>query len=133
MPQDESKDIVLPLYFALRAKGLGGIAIATRSTLDLVEILRACVEAPEEHVRSGLVINYPPVGLAGQGVRIRLSKRRPKNAWVAVNYRDHWFYIDESDQYTKGVFRGTSVLWKVSIATAAQQQPAPVLTVPVSR
>jgi hypothetical protein len=133
MPEDESKDIVLPLLFALRGKELGGIAITTRSTADLVQILSASVEVPEEHAQSGLAISYPPVGLAGQDVRIRLSRGRPNNGWVAVKYRGFWFYIDEIDQRTKLVFRVTSIIWNVSIATAARQQPAPVLTVPVSR
>ena len=43
MPTDESKDIVLPIYFAVKGQDLDGIAISTRSTFDLIEILRAAI------------------------------------------------------------------------------------------
>jgi len=40
---------------------------------------------------------------------------------VRVEYRDSWFYIDETDQPTKQVFRLTSALWAAGIAKATQQ------------
>ncbi len=49
LPADESKDIVLPVYFAVNGRELGGIGISTRSTSDLIEILRAAIEIPQEH------------------------------------------------------------------------------------
>ena len=36
MPADESKDFVIPAYFAVKTKKFWGIAITTRSTLDLI-------------------------------------------------------------------------------------------------
>jgi hypothetical protein len=133
LPEDESEDVIVPVGFALRADEVDAIGITTRSTLDLIEILRATVQVPEEHAREGLAISYPRVGLPGEGVRISSSAKRPKNAWLAVEYRDYWFSIEESDQVTKALFRTTSTLWKASIAGGAGNQTAPVLTVPVSR
>ncbi len=66
LPADESKDIVLPVYFTVNGKELGGIGISTRSTSDLIEILRAAIEIPQEHNHTGLAVNYPPMGLAGK-------------------------------------------------------------------
>jgi len=45
----------------------------------------------------------------------------------------YWFYIEETDQPSKRAFTMTSIMWRASIAAAADQQPAPILTVPVSR
>jgi len=132
-PEEPSKDIVIPVRFALAAEKVDAIGISTRSTLDLIEILRATVQVPEEHAEAGLAISYPPAGLAGQGVRIPSSPKRPETAWLAVKYRDYWFSIEESDLITKQFFRFTSTLWKATIAGGAGQQIAPVLTVPVSR
>lgn len=132
-PEDTSKDLVIPVRFALAAEEVDAIGISTRSTLDLIEILRATIQIPEEHDRKGLAVAYPSVGLLGQGVRICSSGKRPENAWLAVKYRDYWFFIEESDLITKRLFRFTSMLWQVSIAGGTGQQSAPVLTVPVSR
>jgi hypothetical protein len=133
MPQDESKDIVLPVYFAVKGQGLGAVAISTRSTFDLIEILRAAVEVPQEHADAGLAIKYPKLGLAGQNLRIRASQYKPAQAAVVVKHRGYWFYIHDADLRTKLYYLMVRTLWSVSIATASDQKAAPVLTIPVSR
>jgi hypothetical protein len=134
LPADDSKDIVLPVYFAVNARELGGIGISTRSTADLIEILRAAIEIPPAHNRPGLTVNYPPRGLAGKDIIIHSSKDKPKTASLAVKYRGHWFYIEETDQPTKLFFRSMSLFWSVSIASSADAKTAaPVLTIPVSK
>ena len=133
MPTDESKNIILPVYFALKGRALGGIGISTRSTADLIEILKAAIELPQEHDSAGLTINYPPMGLAGKDIHIRSSIDKPKTASLAVKYRGYWFYIDETDLPTKQFFRALRLFWSVSIANSADQMTAPVLTIPVSK
>ena len=133
MPTDESKVIVIPAYFAVKTRKVWGIGITTRSTLDLIEIFRAAIEVPQEHALEGLTINYPPMGWPGRGIRIISSTMKPKNMSVAVKYRGYWFHIDETDQRTKAFFRALRAYWSVSIAAAADQKAAPVLTLPVSR
>ncbi len=132
-PENKGQDIIIPVYFALRGKEWAGIGITTRAPAELVDIMSACVHVPEEHIQSGVAITYPPLGLAGQGIQIRNSKGRPGKAWVAVKYRGYWFYIDETDQPTKRAFGAVSTMWQSSIAAGAEQQPAPILTLPVSR
>jgi len=133
MPTEESKDIVLPVYFAVKGRELDGIAMSTRSTFDLIEIIRAAIEIPQEHASAGLAIYYPTMGLAGKNIRIHASKDKPKRAAVAVKHRGYWFYIDETDMHTKLFYDMVRTLWSVSIATTADQRAAPVLTIPVSQ
>jgi len=128
-----SMPIVLPVYHAIEEPESGGIAINTGSIYDLIEVLSASIAVSEAHRKSGLAIEYPPPGLAGQEVRILRADQRPANASVAVKYRQSWFYIDETDQSTKLMFRVLRTLWKDRISSTAQLQPAPVLTIPVSR
>lgn len=132
IPAEETEDIVIPAYFAVKTRKMWGIGITTRSTMDVVEILRAAVEVPQEHARAGLAVMYPPVGLPGQGIRIIASKEKPKNLSLAVTHRGYWFYIDEADQCTKAVFRVLRALWSFSISRAVGQRDAPVLTIPVN-
>jgi hypothetical protein len=133
MPTDESKDIVLPVYFAVEGKKLSGVAISTRSTFDLIQILRADVEIPQEHASAGVAISYPAMGPAGKDIGIHASKDKPERAAVAVRYRGYWFYIDETDANTKLFYLTVRALWSASIAAAADQRARPVLTIPVSR
>jgi hypothetical protein len=133
MPKDESEDIILPIYFSVKRKGLDGIAISTRSTVDLIHILTASIKIPQEHADAGMTINYPPVSLAGKNIYIHSSKEKPDQAAVAVKYRGYWFYIDDTDIQTKMFYRDLRSIWALSIATAADQGVAPVLTIPVSK
>ena len=133
MPTDESKEIVIPAYFAVKTRKVWGIGITTRSTYDLIEIFSAAVEAPQEHALKGLTINPLPMGLPGRGIRIRSATKKPENMSLAVKYRGYWFYIDETDQPTKAFFRALRAYWSVSISAAADHRAAPVLTLPVSR
>ncbi|MGD8616098.1 MAG: hypothetical protein PVI91_10585 [Gammaproteobacteria bacterium] len=133
-PQNRSSQIVLPVSLAVLGRNTGGIAIITRSILNLLEILSAAIEVPEKDQADGITASFPSPGLAGQELRIRYAKTRPKHASVAVEYRSGWFYIDERDQATKQFFRLLSALLSVAIAeSTATGTAAPVLTVPVSR
>jgi hypothetical protein len=133
MPDNASEDVVIPVYFAVKEGQSDGIGISTRSTYDLIEILRAAIEVPQAHADAGLAMQYPAQGLSGETIRIRSSKRKPRHASVAVRYRRHWFYIDETDMHTKRFYDLVRTLWSVSISAAADLKAAPVLTIPVSR
>lgn len=132
-PSDPSARVILPVAHALDEHDSRGLGITTRSVGDLVEILSAAVDVPEEEMQKGVAMTYPPSGLVGKDLRVRRSDARPKRASVAVEYRDGWFYIDETDLATKRFFRLLGALWSVSIAEGAVGSSAPVLTVPVSR
>jgi len=133
-PKASSAQVILPVFLSLDAHETGGIGVITRSVFDLVQILSASVEVPEEDLRKGVIETYPPLGLSGKGLRIRHSKSRPEHATVAVQYRGGWFYIDESDQMTKQYFRLVTSLWAVAIAeNTSSAHSTPMLTVPVSR
>ena len=133
IPTDESTDIVLPVYLGIKERKSNGIAISTRSTFDLIEIFRAAVEIPQEHIQAGITMEYPAPGLIGKNIHIHSSKEKPKRAAMAVKHRGYWFYIDDSDTRTKLFYRLVRTLWTVSIAEGSTPTAAPVLTIPVSR
>jgi hypothetical protein len=131
MPADESSDILLPVYLGIKRKGSNGIAISTRSTFDLIQILRGAIDIPQEHAVAGLTLDYPPAGPAGDKIRIHSSEDKPKQATVAVKYRGYWFYVDETDMHTKMFYITVRSLWSISISSAGDQAGTPVLTIPV--
>ena len=117
--------------------GVGGrdpITINTRSVFDLLEILSACIDVPEQDIRDGAATAYPPSGLVGGSLRVAFASERPERVAVAVKYRDGWFYISDTDRATKRFFRLLGTLWTVAMTeSTAGVTAAPVLTVPVSR
>ena len=125
--------IVLPIHHAMEKPASGGVAVTTCSIFELIEILSAAIDVPEAHSDSGLANPYPPPGLAGKAVRILRSGGPPANASVAVKYRQSWFYIEETDQATKLMFRILRALWKDRIEATTQRPTAPVLTIPVGQ
>jgi hypothetical protein len=73
-PTDESTDIVLPVYFGIKGRRIDGVAISTRSTFDLIEILRATIDISQEHAIAGIAIDYPTPAPTGKHIRIHASK-----------------------------------------------------------
>ena len=130
---DDSEPVLIPVALALHGRKADGIGISTRSVWELVEVLSASVEVPKEDLENNVAATYPPLGPVGQGVRVRVTDTKPDHAYVAVEYRDHWFYIDEGDQTTKAFFRIVGGLLGVTIAeSTVPGRAAPVLTVPVN-
>jgi hypothetical protein len=125
--------LLLPVSLDAQGSGQSDITMTTRSIIDLVEILTAAIEVPDEDLRSGAAAQSPPAGQIGARLRVAYSKTSPATAAVAVAYRGGWFYIDEHDQTTKRFFRLLTTLWTIAMAENTSSSGAPVLTVPASR
>jgi hypothetical protein len=109
------------------------LAIKTRSIMHLLGIMAAQVEVPLEDVARGRatpgvidadVQNAPPIRLA----RILSSEKKPANAHVAVNYRNHWFWIEDEDLRSKRAFAFIMMLF--TLTDSGDKQGLPVLTIP---
>jgi hypothetical protein len=61
-------------------------------------------------------------------IRIHSSKERPPDAFVSVNYRNTWFWIDDSDLHSKQVFLQLMNLF--SMADTSAKAPPPIVTIP---
>ena len=116
------------------------ISMRTRSIMSILFYLSQNVQVPEEHKAQGLVtVTRTASGseydwsrsAAGARFQVLTSESRPKNTTIAVPYRDHWFYIDESDLDSKSTFMLLSQLF--NLQAGAVSHPGPTLTIPVSR
>jgi len=131
-PETDVEEMVIPVSFRRQPRDFKGITISTRSTTELIEILRGAVEIPLEHEQAHLTVSYPPLGNPGEGLRILSSLDKPGGMSTAVRYRSYWFYIDETDQLTKQSFRLLRFFWLLDISGSIDDGSTPVLTIPVS-
>jgi hypothetical protein len=82
------------------------IVVSTRSLLEVMFYLSQGVNVPLEHQAQGLVTLTVDEGgtpfdwseMMHDLFTIHACKKCPKHAAVAVEYRGHWFYIDDRDQ-----------------------------------
>jgi hypothetical protein len=109
------------------------IAMLTRSMLDITMELAQFVRVPEQHIREnraspGNAASRATVDQVRSQVFINSSPEKPEDAFLSINYRDHWFYIEDTDYRSKRVF--SFLLFLFTLAESGPQGVAPVLTLP---
>ena len=117
-----------------RSKGIqpDEITLRVRSLLELMGFLSQGVEIPEQHVSDNRVdshsIGTHPDVRALIPLRVRSQAERPDDVFVAVQYQDHWFYIEHSDHLGKQAFSLLSYLFELQ--SPRTPTLGPVITVP---
>jgi hypothetical protein len=53
---------------------------------------------------------------------------RPENAYTAVNYKGHWFWVDDRDFKSKRAFAFLMILF--SLTESGGQRELPLVTIP---
>jgi hypothetical protein len=105
------------------------IAIQTRSIFEIMVELSARVQPPPEHLRRGYVSAVDTEG-ADVEFRVQSGTTKPDDAYTAVRYLDHWFWIAQNDESSKVDFVFLMLLF--SLVETREGQTAPIVTVPVS-
>jgi hypothetical protein len=122
----------LKLVFGATASNDKELAILTRSLLHIMNTMAAQVEVPPEHVAAGRATPGAVAGATGAEpqrlVRILSSKDKPADAFVAIPYRDHWFWIDDRDLKTKRAFAFMMMLFTLS--DTGEKDHLPLITIP---
>lgn len=105
------------------------ISFQTRSLLMIMAHLSGCVEVSDEEVAAGRAAPVTERStLIGDRLRIRSGTTRPDDAYVAIQQRGRWFWIDEADLDSKQIFFTLMILTNLTDTSAGQD--APLLTIP---
>jgi hypothetical protein len=109
------------------------IAILTRSMLEILLDMASYIDVPVAHVAEHrAALGFADMGGASSGlkplIRVHSSVDKPSNAFVTIRYRDYWFWIDDRDLRSKGVF--SFLMFLFTLTESGSGQLSPVLTVP---
>lgn len=128
-----------PFLVGTPAAGMTQLDLETRSLLQVLFFVAHGVETPPCHIASGIAPQT--LGPDGQPfdwdqvlgglfkVCYATGHKPPANAAVAIQYRDHWFYIDDRDRDSKATFALLLELSRLELGTKAGM--APLLTLPL--
>lgn len=122
----------------LRSHEPGMIPLVPRSLLAAMYYTSQGVEPPEQDLRRGRVTRTLDDGersfdwrrVTGRLMRIRCARHRPPGTYVAVQYRDRWWYIDDSDLDSKSTF--SFISQALELLASDVQASGPVLTLPIT-
>jgi len=105
------------------------IDMTTRSMLQILQQFAATVRVPESDVAEGRastgLVEEPR---SGPVMRILVGDAAPKDASVAVQYDNRWFWIADTDIQSKTTFQIVILLF--SISETGVKGPPPVINIP---
>lgn len=113
------------------AQGGKEVAVITRSVLHILVAMSMGVAVPDEDVQEGRASpGLAPGEKLGRLITVNCSDSAPadNDAYVVVEYRDRWFWIDDRDLRSKRAFAFMMMLFTMS--DPAQAENVPVVTIP---
>jgi hypothetical protein len=108
------------------------VAIQTRSGMQIIREFSTHVQIPEAHQREHRAFPQAMVLSEGEAasqplIRILSSVSKPADAFALVHYNDLWFWIENRDLYSKGMFSFLLVL--LTLADTGEKAPSPIVTI----
>ena len=109
------------------------ISMLTRSMMQIMIALATQVTVPPRHAAEGRTLptiagsenfNEDPA----QFIKINSGTEKPGNAYTAVKYRAHWFWVDDRDFKSKRAFAFLMILF--SLTESGGQKDLPLVTIP---
>jgi hypothetical protein len=109
----------------------GELTVNSRSMLQIMGAFASYLDVPEAHVQDKSAIatyRNDESENRGQVVRIHSGREQPAAAFAAVQYRDHWFWVDNGDWQTKRAM--TAIMFFFTLADTGSNEKLPLVTIP---
>ena len=108
------------------------VSMLSRSILQVMVDVASYIDIPAADAAEGRVYTprrtpeqerlFPPL------IKIRTGSTAPGDAFVSIQYRSRWFWIEDRDRTSKQMF--TFLMTLFSLTETSSAQAAPILTVP---
>ena len=111
--------------------GEGELAVSSRSMLQVMAAFASYMDVPEAHLRDGSVVAAQAGSVPAEraeGVRIRSGAEKPADAFAAVRYRNHWYWIENGNLLAKRAL--TAVMYFFTLADTGDSGRLPLITIP---
>jgi hypothetical protein len=105
------------------------ITVLTSSILEILNELAWRVDVPPEHVEKGRT-GATFMGADPEAVpliRVHVSEEPPEDSYVAIQDRDHWYYIADTDVNSKRTFAIVQIL--LSLTDSGETARGPVVSI----
>ena len=120
------------LVFGAGAANDREVAVLTRSILHLMQTMASQIEVPAEHLAQTRAVAGWEGAIDKAGVtrliNIRSSSSKPADPFAVIDYRGHWFWIDDRDLKSKRVFAFMMILF--TLADTGEKENLPLITIP---
>lgn len=114
------------LVYGVQPRSRTELAVLTRSMTEIMIDLAAGVEAPTDDLAAGRVRAIP--GGRAHMMTVRSGREAPDDAYLAVRYGTHWFWIAGDDLATRRIF--TFLMLMLSLTETGGGGQAPLITLP---
>ncbi len=127
LPMDRQKFELL--YSPMRGSE-GELSVNSRSMLQILQAFASYVEVPEQHLRAGLAAPaFERDSSAERDLgRIRSGPKKPDGAYIAVQYRGEWFWVDDNDLLAKRAL--SAVMFFFTLSDTGNSERLPLITIP---
>ena len=128
LPPDQQKFVLT--YSPMRGAE-NELAVNSRSMLQILQAFASYVDVPEQHLqdrarRAGFRACL--TGRSGTSGGFAAADGSRSRAYAAVQYRGHWFWVDNSDWLTKRAL--TAVMFFFTLADTGTPRRLPLITIP---
>lgn len=110
------------------------VAVVTRSLMQQMATMASQVDAPTQDVQQGRASpgweSLQTTTNATRLIQIHSSKGKPADAFASIEYRNHWFWIDDRDLRSKRVFAFMMMLF--TLADTGERENLPLITIPAA-
>jgi hypothetical protein len=113
--------------FGTLAQNNEEIALMTRSMMEMMLRIAESADVPVQHIVEKRVKETVPVSDEKWATQIHSGRDKPKDAFTAIQYADHWFWIDNKDINSKRNFALLMIF--MSLTESEQKTGTPLFSI----
>lgn len=119
------------LIYSPAAGADGELGVGSRSMLQIMAAMATYTDVPQSDVQDGRAV--PALQSADSTgkddpVKIKCASDKPADAFVSVQYHNHWFWVDDRDWRTKRAF--SAIMFLFTMTQEAGEERLPLITIP---